>query len=179
MDTTQPQHDLHHPPTDPAFDALLDQAVAYGAPAPSNNLADRIYHETRPMLTAQRPVLARIGPSLLRAAAAIALVVGSLTALHLNTRTETTNQLARNDRAIESIKSDLIELNQALKADNSPINQQLDVLALRINLASADDTWDDHNSTTDERIDRAVDELAFDRYSDDTTYAFADNASWF
>ncbi len=175
MDTTQPQHDLDYPPTDPAFDALLDQAVAQGAPAPDADLADRVYQHTRPMLPAQRPVLARIGPSLLRAAAAIALVAGSLIAFNLDT--DTSNSLASSD--LESLKVKLAELDEALDASHTAIDQQLDVLALRVTLADTSDAWGDNGITTTERIDRAIADYEFDRFSDDATFALAENDSWF
>ena len=76
MDTHQPQHDTDYPKTDPAFDALLDEAVSAGTPPVDPDLAKRIYDQTTPMLN-QRPVLARIGPNLLRIAAAAAIVVAA------------------------------------------------------------------------------------------------------
>lgn len=179
MDTQQPQHDLDDPPTDPAFDALLDQAVAHGSPAADPDLTERIFHQTQPLLTEQRPVLMRIGPSLFRAAAAIALVAGCLALFHLNTPTDSPTHLANHAEPVDTLSTGLAELDQAMEPGNTVIEQQLDVLALRISLASTDDAWGDEEGTTDERIDRAVAEFDFDRFSDDVAFALADETSWF
>jgi hypothetical protein len=82
MNTQHPQHDTDFPRTDPALDALLDEAVSAGAPAPDPQLAERIYRQTLPML-GRRPVLARIGPRLLRVAAAVAIVAGGVLAVSM------------------------------------------------------------------------------------------------
>jgi hypothetical protein len=181
MDTRQAQHDTTHPPTDPALDALLDEALSQGTspagpvPAADPDLAERIIAKTLPMLGA-RPVLARIGPTLLRVAAVVAVVVGAgIVAMMLNTQTTQTD--GSDDVAL--IGSQLREIDRAIEPGNTLIDEQLDVLALRVDLLSSDDAWGPADQDTNARLGEAVARFEFDRFSDDAMLLLDDGSTLF
>jgi len=179
MDTPPTQHDTPTPPTDPALDALLDRAVADATPAPSADLADRIYRETQPMLGRREPVLARIGPTLLRAAAAVAILAGGLWAVILTRTPVTPGDLAVAPPDVETIATEFAALDNPADRGNTAIDQQLEVLALRLDLVVADNGWGHDEVSTNALIERAVSNYEIDRFADDATMAMADDTTWF
>lgn len=181
MDTRQEQLDTKLPPTDPALDALLDEALSYGSP-PANpapgvppELAERIIAKTLPMLKAQ-PVLARISPTLLRVAAAVTIVAGAgIVAVMWNTQPTQTTEID----TLVKISSQLKELDLAIEPGNTLIDEQLDVLALRVDLVSTEDVWGAADQDTNAKLGEAVARFEFDRFSDDAMLLLADGSTLF
>lgn len=178
MDTRQEQHDTKLPPTDPALDALLDEALSHGSP-PANpvppELAERIIAKTLPML-GTRPVLARIGPTSLRVAAVVAIVAGAgIVAVMLNTQP---TQTTKNDDLV-LIGLQLKELELAIEPGNTLIDEQLDVLALRVDMVSTEDAWGAADQDTNAKLGEAVARFEFDRFSDDAMLLLADGSTLF
>lgn len=179
METKQPQHDTEFPTPDPALDALLDRAVEAGTPAPGPDLAGRIYEHTLPML-ARRPVLARIGPTLLRIAAAVAIVAGGAYALTMMSQPATTPSptdtvvAVAPDDTVDQIVPDIQAIADAVEPGNTRIDEQLDVLALRVDWASTEGAWGAAGRDTGDLIDQAVVRFEMDRFGDDTVLYLAD-----
>lgn len=173
METKHTQHDTDFPQPDPALDALLDQAVRAGTPAPDPDLAGRIYQHTLPML-AQRPVLARIGPTLLRIAAAVAIVAGGVFALNMmNQQTVQPAQpveavAVATDDTVDQLVPDIRAIANAVEPGNTRIDEQLDVLALRVDWASAESAWGEADQTTNDLIDQAVVRFEMDQLSEES-----------
>ncbi len=184
MNTQQPQHDTDSPKTDPALDALLDQAVTTGTPPADPDLTERIYNQTLPML-GHRPVLARIGPTLLRVAAAVAIIAGGLIAVTLLNQQQTPQQsvVAIPDDVVEEPAPELVPelaaIDIAIEPGNTLIDEQLDVLALRVDLVSTDGAWGDDGLSTSDLIDRAVARFEIDQFNDDATLLLADEPALF
>ncbi len=171
------------PSSDPNLDALLNQALQTGAPAPAPDLADRIYRKTRPMLR-QPTVLARTGPTLLRVAAVIALIVGGTIVLTLIQQPDTATNLVENTDQPDSydftaIEPDLEAIAQAMNSAGTPIDQQLDVLSLRVDWVSVEDPWDGLDRGTDELIDEAVVRFEMDLLADSSAYFITDEQAVF
>lgn len=172
MDTRQEQLNTKHPPTDPALDALLDEALSHDSPP---ELVEKIIAKTLPMLKA-RPVLARIGPTLLRVAAAVAIVAGAgIVAVMLITQP---TQTTENDDLV-LIGLQLKELDQAIEPGNTLIDEQLDVLALRVDMVSTEDAWGAADQDTNAQLGEAVARFEFDRFSDDAMLLLADGSTLF
>ena len=169
------------PQTDPKLDALLDKAVAAGSPPASPDLAQRIIDQTQPIL-AQRPVLARIGPTLLRVAAGVAIVAGASIAAITLTNDQPT-PIDNDNTPLALFESDLqdIERNieQAIEPGNTHIDQQMDVLSLRVELASSEDAWGAVDQDTNSLMDQAVTRYEVDQFNDDTMYLWADSSALF
>lgn len=182
MDTQQPQHDTDYPKTDTALDALLDEAVTSGTPPVDPDLAERIYNQTLPML-GQRTVLARIGPTLLRAAAAVAIIAGGLIAVTLMNQQDVAEppMVVVPEESIETPVPEFaaIEIEIVIEPGNTLIDEQMDVLALRVDLASTDDTWGDDGLNTNDQINLAVARFEIDRFNEDTAILFADEPALF
>lgn len=180
MDTQQPQHDTDFPKTDPALDALLDEAVSAGTPPVDPGLADRIYHQTLPML-GRRPVLARIGPTLLRVAAAIAIIAGGLIAVTMMSPQQPTEPtlVVVPDESVETIAPELAAIDSAIEPGNTVIDEQMDLLALRVDLVSNEDTWGDDSLSPSDRLERAVVRFEIDQFNDDTTLLWVDEPTLF
>ena len=176
MDTPQEQHDTNLQKTDPQLDAMLDKAVSAGTPPASADLTQRIIDQTLPML-GQRPVLARIGPTLLRIAAAVAIVVGAGVATMMLMNNSTTPTDPSND--LVTIGSELQAIERAIEPGNTLIDEQLDVLSLRVELASAEGTWSDVDRDTNSLMDQAVTAYEVDQFSDDMMFLFADGSVLF
>ncbi len=176
MDTPQEQHDAHTIQTDSELDALLDEALDQATPPASPDLAQRIIDQTLPMLGG-RPVLARIGPTALRIAAAAAIVVGAGVATMVMTR----NQAPPTDTgyAIEQIESELKAIDQAIEPGNTLIDEQLDMLSLRVELVSTEDAWSEAGTDTSTLIDQAVTGFEVDQLSDDTAFIWTDGTAMF
>jgi hypothetical protein len=192
METQKQQHDTDYPPTDPALDALLDEALSTGTPPADPDLAERIYRETLPML-GRRPVLARIGPTLLRVAAAVAIITGGLIAVTLMNQPPPTQQKFADapdapvapvapvtpDDMVETLAPELAAIDSAIEPGNTLIDEQLDVLALRVDLASTEDAWGPDDLSTNDRIDQAVAYFEINRFSDDMTLLLTDGPELF
>ncbi len=176
MDTPQEQHDTHLQKTDPQLDALLDKAVSASTPPARADLTQRIIDQTLPMLS-QRPVLARIGPTLLRIAAAVAIVVGAGVATMMWTNNQTSPTDPNN--GFVKIGSDLQAIERAIEPGNTLIDEQLDVLSLRVELASAEGTWSDIDRDTNSLMDQAVTAYEVDQFSDDMMFLLADESALF
>lgn len=184
MDTKHPHHDTDFPRTDPALDVLLDEAVSADTPPHDPDLAGRIYQRTLPML-GQRPVLARIGPTLLRVAAAVAIVVGGVFALTMMNQQPT--QPAQPDHVAVAVPDDLAEqlgpelqaIANAIEPGNTRIDEQLDVLALRVDWVSTEGAWGAADQSTSGLIDQAVVRFEMDRFSDDSALYWADGQTLF
>jgi hypothetical protein len=178
MDTNQTSNDLNHPPTDPALDALLDQAVSHEAPPMDPKLSRRIVAQTLPMLPRTGGVLARIGPgvipTLMRVAAAVAIIVGAWVAvavMNQGGRTEPQQNLAvvdnQNEDQFAAIESGLEQIDRAVEQGNTLIDDQMDVLTLRVDLASAESVWGTPGQDISERLSDAVTGFEFDLFSAD------------
>lgn len=184
METKHTQHDSDLPMPDPALDALLDEAVRIGTPAPDPELAGRIYQHTLPML-AQRPVLARIGPTLLRIAAAVAVVAGGVFALNMMNRSaNTTPQPGTSvavvpDDAVDQLVPQIRAIAGAVEPGNTRIDEQLDVLALRVDWASTEGAWGAADQSTDDLIDQAVVRFEMDQLSEGSALYLADSQLMF
>lgn len=184
MDTQQPQPDISYPPTDAALDALLDEALTPGAPGipPADpQLAQRVYQRTLPMLGYPRPVLARIGPRLWRVAAAAAIVAGGVLAVSLMQPSTTTpiDQVAVETTPTESQPTELASLEGVITPGNTRIDEQLDVLALQVDLASTDEAWGSDKLSTSDLIDQAVARFEIDQFNDDTALLLAEEPAFF
>jgi hypothetical protein len=176
MDTPQEHNDMDTPKTDPELDALLDEALSVGTPPAHPDLAQRIIKQTFPLL-GQRSVLARIGPTVLRVAAAVAIVVGAAVAATIMSTNKTPVEDAPG--AFAQIESGLQDINDSVELGNTLIDEQLDVLALRVELASADDTWGTSGTDTNSLIEQAVTDLEVERFGDDTLFLLADTSTLF
>ena len=178
MDTPQEQHDTHWPQTDPQLDALLDEALATPMIPPSPDLTQRIVDKTRPMLDRQ-PVLARIGPTLLRIAAAVAIVAGAGVVTMVMTHHPAAPPMADTGHDIDEIVPGLQALNQAVEPGNTLIDEQMDMLSLRVELVSTEDTWSAAGRDTNSLIDQAVTVFEVDQLNDDTAFIWADGSTLF
>ena len=183
MVTQNTKPDTDFPPTDPVFDALLDEALSTGTPAADPQLTERICQQTLPML-GKRPVLARIGPTLLRVAAAVAVIAGGVFAVSLLNQesTDTPEVIVQTDPPAvpdERYDARLVQLADALEPGNTLIDEQLDVLALRVDLASAESDWGADGLSTDDLIDRAVVRFEIDQFSEDTALFLSDEPTLF
>ena len=83
------------------------------------------------------------------------------------------------DDAVEQLVPELAAINIAIDPGNTLIDEQLDVLALRVDLASTEDTWGDDGLSTSDRIDRAVARFEIDQFNDDATPLLADEPALF
>ncbi len=184
MDTKHTQHDTDYPTPDPALDALLDRAVTAGTPAPDPDLAGRIYQHTLPML-AHRPVLARIGPALLRIAAAVAIVAGGVFALTRMNQPANTPSLPEQtlvvapDDTVDQLVPEIRAIASAVEPGNTRIDEQLDVLALRVDWASTEGTWGAADQSTDDLIDQAVVRFEMDQLGEPSALYLADTRLMF
>jgi hypothetical protein len=179
MDTKHTQYDTEFPTPDPALDALLDQAMQAGTPASDPELAERIYRHTLPMLTPQ-PVLARIGPTLLRIAAAVAIVAGGAFVLTMMNKPavtpsqpDTTVAVAP-DNTVDQLVPDIQAIASAVEPGNTRIDEQLDVLALRVDWASTESAWGAADQSTSDLIDQAVVRFEMDQLSEESALYSAD-----
>lgn len=193
MDTNQTSNDLNHPPTDPALDALLDQAVSHGAPPMDPKLSRRIVAQTLPMLPRRGGVLARItsgivpggAPTLMRVAAAVAIIVGAwvaVTVMNQDRGTVPQQPLAVNNQSEDqfaAIELELEQIDRAVEQGNTRIDEQMDVLALRIDLASAEGVWGTPGQDTSERLSDAVTGFEFDLFSADAMLLMDDGSALF
>jgi hypothetical protein len=176
MDTHQEQHGANHQQTDPQLDALLDKAVSAGIPPADPELAKRIIDHTLPLL-GHRPVIARIGPTLLRIAAAVVIVVGAGVAAMMLTNNQSI-QIDPSDDLVQ-IGSDLQDIERAVDPGNTRIDEQLDVLSLRVELANAEGAWRDIDMDTNSLMDQTVTEYEIDQFSDDMMFIWADGSVLF
>lgn len=190
MDPNQEPHNTDRPPVDPALDALLDKAVSQGSPKMDPDLARRIVAQTLPMLPGRGGVLARIGPRtvlLMRVAAVVAIIAGAWFAVEVmnqdpGTVSSPDQTLASNDRIAElfaEIGPGLEEIDRAVEQGNTRIDEQLDVLALRVDLASAEDVWGTPGQDTSERLSDAVAGFEFDLFSADAMLLMDDSSALF
>ena len=179
MDTKHTQHDTEFPAPDPALDALLDQAMQAGTPAPDPELVDHIYRQTLLML-APRPVLARIGPTLLRIAAAVAIVAGGAFVLTMMNQPATTPSQNNTtiavapDNTVDQLVPDIRAIASAVEPGNTRIDEQLDVLALRVDWASTEGAWGAADQSTNDLIDQAVVRFEMDQLSEESALYSAD-----
>ncbi len=164
MDTRQPQPDT----TDPALDALLDEALSHRATPADPALADRIIRETLPML-GRPPVLARIGPTLLRIAAAVLIVVGAGIAATMLTRDQAVTTPI-DPGALAQIDSTVQAIAQADEPGRTWIDEQLDILAMRVDYASTDSVWSPAGQDINDQLEEAVARFEFDRFTDDAVF---------
>jgi hypothetical protein len=189
MDTNQTSNDLNHPPTDPALDALLDQAVSHEAPPMDPKLSRRIVAQTLPMLPHRGGVLARIVPggvpTLMRVAAAVAIIVGAWVAVVvMNQDRGTVPQQppvanSQSEAQFAAIESELEQIDRAVEQGNTLIDEQMDVLALRIDLASAESIWGAPGQDTGERLSDAVTGFEFDLFSADAMLLMDESSALF
>jgi len=190
MDTNPEPQNPNPPSADPVLDALLDKAVSHDAPPMDPSLSDRIVAQTLPMLPRKGNVLARIGPqrvpALWRVAAMVAIVAGAGTAVVMmnqgrGTAPNQNQTLAINpsEALFAAIESGLEQIDQAVEQGNTRIDEQLDVLALRVDLASAENIWGAPGQSTNERIDDAVMGFEFDLFSADAMLLLDDNSALF
>ena len=77
------------------------------------------------------------------------------------------------DRGVRWSVYDSVELGNTL------IDEQLDVLALRVELASAEDAWGASGTDTNSLIEQAVADLEVERFGDDTFFLWADTSTLF
>ncbi len=176
MNTPQEQYDSNHPQTDPELDALLDDALSTFTPPADPDLAQRIIEQTLPML-GKRPVLARIGPTMLRVAAAIAIVVGAGVVATLMTGNQDPPVGAGD--TIAQIGTELQAIESAIEPGNTLIDEQLDVLALRVELVSTEDAWSAAGMDTNSLMDQAITGFEVERFSDDAMFLWAEEAALF
>jgi len=197
MDTNQEPHESNFPPTDPALDALLDKAVSHGSPKMDPGLADRIVAHTLPMLPREGGtpaneggVLARIGPfsvpAMMRIAAVVAVVAGAWIAVSVMNQDigispgeAPTLAVNPSDALFAEIVPGLKEIDLAVEQGNTRIDEQLDVLGLRIDLASSEDVWGAADQDTNERIGDAITGFEFDQFSADAMLLMDDGSAYF
>lgn len=192
MDTQKSQLDTDSFETDPKLDALLDEALSPGTPgipAADPRLAEKVYERTRPML-GQRPVLAKIGPTLWRIAALVAIVVGGAWAVSQLNQTQPANngtQIAATDttntttaaKPEKTTVSGLAAIDTTIEPGNTRIDEQLDVLALRVDMVSDENTWGSDNLSTNDMIDQAVACFEIDQFNDDTAISLSEEPAFF
>ena len=131
------------PPDDPQFDALLRRTLAperVGRDMPAD-LADRIVAATRYRLNpaGRAGVIARIGPPLVRAVVAAA-VIGVVV---------TVGSIINTARSLVDLQTQLNQLT-AYTGPDAAIDEQLQLLATEIDLALANADLDDYERFEDE-----------------------------
>ncbi|MEM9251340.1 MAG: hypothetical protein AAGB29_03225 [Planctomycetota bacterium] len=175
MATPTPENDLTRDPAvdddlDAGLDELLDQTLGRDETPPY--LADRIVEATLPELrraTPAGPVLARIGPALkigLRVAAVVAIGAVVTLALINAPSNESVDTIADGGEQVAPVPeidepqgpslaealAPLDRLDAAL-AETTPrqeaLDAELDLLAMRVELASVDRSWNDAESLLD------------------------------
>ncbi len=180
MTTHHEQNNLESPQTDPHLDALLDRAVSAGsppAPPASPDLTQRILDQTTPMLD-KGPVVAKIGPSLMRIAAAAAIVIGAGLGAYVLTDDASTG-ISNPDGRIAILDPSDLPADVAIETGNTQIDEQLDVLSLRVELVSAEAMWSSVDTDTNSLMDQAVTGYELDQFSQDVTYLWADESALF
>ncbi len=179
MDTPKEQYDSNGTDltqTDPQLDALLDEVLSTGMSAADPDLAQRIVEQTLPML-GQRPVLARIGPTMLRVAAVVAIVAGAGVVAVVMTHNQAPP--IETDEFFAQIGPELQALDRAIEPGNTLIDEQIDRFALRVELVSTEDAWDAAGQDTNSLIGQAVAGLEVQRFSDDTLFLWSDGSALF
>lgn len=137
---------------DPRLNALLDEALAPASPP--EELADRIVAASLPHLRQARPsTLARIGPvtAVLATAAALAIAAGVWFASPANAPSQAQPTLA-------SLSAELDALARAEREGSAPIDQQIEMLALQVDLTRSDRFWpgDDALDDIDAEVEREL-----------------------
>jgi hypothetical protein len=87
-------------------------------------------------------------------------------------------QDAINDFA-EQLGPEIKAIANAVEPGNTRIDEQLDVLALRVDLARAEGAWGAAGQSTNDLIDQAVVRFEMDQLSDDSSLYFADEQMLF
>jgi len=182
MTTPNDLNKLQAQQTDPQLDALLDRAVSAGSPPADPDLSQRILDQTLPML-GQEPVIAKIGPTVLRIAAAVAIVVGAgLAAFVLTDDPAITSDPAKPSDPggqFAQVESGLQDIENAIEPGNTPIDQQLDALSLRVELVSSESAWSSIDTDTNSLMDQAATGYELDQFSQDAAYLWADDSALF
>jgi len=177
MTTPNELNNIETQQTDPKFDALLDQAVSAGSPPADPDLSERIVEQTLPML-GREPVLARIGPTLIRIAAAVAIIVGAGVAAVLMTGDQATTAVGP-DEFFTKFEPELKAIEGAIEPGNTYIDEQLDALSLHVELVGGESAWSSVDTDTNSLMDQAVTAYELDQYSVDAAFLWADDSALF
>ena len=176
MTTHHEQNNLESQQTDPQLDALLDRAVSAGSPPADPDLTRRILDQTIPIL-GQEPVLAKIGPTLMRVAAAVAVMVGAGVAAYV--LTDDASPTSNSNSAVAMIDPELKAIEGAIEPGNTSIDEQLDAMSLRVELVSSDRVWSSVDTDTNSLMDQAATGYELDQFSDDAAFLWADDSVLF
>ena len=163
MNERQSQHEM---PSDPQLDAFLDEVLKPAEPAA--DLAARIVAATSPQLRQRSEaedvsVLARISPSQWRVAAAVAFaVLAGAWAVWVTQPTESVTPSSNGTLA--AVSSELSALAAADQPDPAMIDQQIEALAMQVELTQAGEFWSQdsvEDAALDLQLQRMMSESVF------------------
>lgn len=165
MNERQQNHDM---PSDPQLDALLDEVLKPADPAA--DLATRITAATLPKLKQRGQVehvgvLAKLSPSHWRMAAAVAFAV--LAGVWAVWVTQPTGVVEPGSNGtLAAVRSELSELAAADQPDPAVIDQQIEALAMQVELTQAGGLW------SQDAVEEAALDLQLQRLTSDSVFVF-------
>lgn len=137
----------HDAPWEAGLERKLDEALAvHVVPA---YLSERIVRQTRGQLLRRRSVLARLGGSPLRLAAAVAIVAGLGALFYV---TGAASRRSSSQLSVARISAQLDQISNFAQAPDSPVDQQISELQTQLATVQGSDVWGDPQNPTDDAL---------------------------
>lgn len=134
-----------------ALSRELDRALRPGEPPAG--MTDRIVQRTRTHLPAGQSILARLGGSPMRMAAAIAIVMGLGATFFLYSNGAGPS---RQQPSVASISAQLEQLATIDQTSDTSVDQQISALRAQLATVQSGDPWDDQQDAADDAIAQPV-----------------------